>query len=84
VDSDQSKFSVIDTAISCTSLLGSSDLDVFFDLNKNLSWYSDNTTQRSDQRLQDEALARNRTLDVLIEELSFNVTVSLLHNELLT
>ncbi|KAF2177452.1 hypothetical protein K469DRAFT_755105 [Zopfia rhizophila CBS 207.26] len=34
--------------------------------------------------LQDKALARNRTLDVLIEELSFNITVGLTHNELLT
>jgi hypothetical protein len=91
VEGDQSKpylspeFGVIDTPIQHTSLLGSSDLDVFFDLNKNKGWYKyENTRQLSDQRLQDKALARNRTLDVLIEELSFNMTVSLLHNELLT
>jgi hypothetical protein len=91
VDEDRSKpflfpeFGVIDTPLQRTSLLGSSDLDVFFDLNKNKGWKKDeNTTQLSDQRLQDKALAKNRTLAVLIEELSFNMTVSLLHNEILT
>jgi hypothetical protein len=91
VEEDQSKpylspeFGVIDTPIQHTSLLGSSDLDVFFDLNKNNGWYKhENTLQLSDQRRQDKELARNGTLDVLIEELSFNLTVSLLHNELLT
>jgi hypothetical protein len=91
VETDESKqnlspqFGVIDTRISQTSLLGSSDLDAFFDLDKNNSWYERKSTlQLSDQRRQDKDLARNRTLDVLIEELSFNLTVSLLHNELLT
>jgi hypothetical protein len=91
VEGDQSKpylspeFGVIGTPIQRTSLLGSSDLDVFFDLNKNKGWYKyENTTQLSDQRLRDKALARNSTLDVLIEELSFNMTVSLMHNDLLT
>jgi hypothetical protein len=91
VDEDRSKpflfpeFGVIDTPLQRTSLLGSVDLDVFFDLNKNKGWKKDeNTTQLSDQRLQDKALAKNRTLAVLIEELSFNMTVSLLHNEILT
>jgi hypothetical protein len=79
------EFGVIDTPLHRTSILGSSDLDVFFDLNKNKSQTMDeNSTPLSDQRLQDKALARNRTLDVLVEELSFNMTVSLLHNELLT
>jgi hypothetical protein len=91
VDQDRSKpslfpeFGVIDTPLQRTSLLGSPDLDVFFDLNKNKGWNKDeDPTRLSDQRLQDKALSRNRTLDVLIEELSFNMTVSLLHNELLT
>ncbi|KAI9779693.1 MAG: hypothetical protein M1839_007191 [Geoglossum umbratile] len=82
---NQSEFGVIDSQISRTSLLGTSDLDVFFDLNKNKGWSkNENSTQISDQRLQDKALAKNRTLNVLLEELSFNATVSLLHNELLT
>ena len=79
------EFGVIDTPLQHTSLLGSSDLDVYFDLNKNKSWNKDgNSTQLSDQRMQDKAMARNRTLPVLIEELSYNMTVSLLHNEILT
>ncbi|KAI9766942.1 MAG: hypothetical protein M1840_006239 [Geoglossum simile] len=82
---NQSEFGVIDSQISRTSLLGTSDLDVFFDLNKNKGWSkNDNSTQISDQRLQDKTLARNRTLNILLEELSFNTTVSLLHNKLLT
>ncbi|KAI9767275.1 MAG: hypothetical protein M1839_004541 [Geoglossum umbratile] len=82
---NQSEFGVIDSQISRTSLLGTSDLDLFFDLNKNKGWSKDdNSTQISDQRLQDKALAKNRTLNILLEELSFNATVSLLHNELLT
>jgi hypothetical protein len=80
------EFGVIDTPLHRTSVLGSSDLDVFFDLNKKnkMENMDEDSTPLSDQRLQDKALARNRTLDVLIEELSFNMTVSLLHNELLT
>ncbi|KAH0538880.1 hypothetical protein FGG08_004536 [Glutinoglossum americanum] len=81
VESNQSQFGAIDTTVPRTSLLGSSDLDVFFDLNKNNE--DSDETQLSDQRLQDKALAKNRTLGVLIEELSFNMTVSLMHNELL-
>jgi hypothetical protein len=38
----------------------------------------------SDQLLEDKAMARNLMLDVLIEELSFNLTVSMMHNRLLT
>jgi hypothetical protein len=79
------EFGVIDSPIQHTSLLGSSDLDYFFDLNKNNSWYPrQGRPELTPQRRQDKNLARNRTLPVLIEELSFNLTVSLLHNELLT
>lgn len=91
VEEDQSKpylspeFGVIDTSIQHTSLLGSSDLDMFFDLNENNGWYKvENTGTLSNQRAQDKLLERNRTLKALIEELSFNLTASLLHNELLT
>jgi hypothetical protein len=38
----------------------------------------------SGQRLQDKLLAKNHTLVELIEELSFNTTVSMLHNKILT
>lgn len=37
----------------------------------------------SDQRIQDINVARNRTLNVLIEELSSNITLSLISNPLL-
>ncbi|KAF2270247.1 hypothetical protein CC78DRAFT_599658 [Lojkania enalia] len=81
-----SQFGVIESPIARTSLLGSWDLDTFFDLDEEKGLYKvpggPNLTL-SDQRLQDKALAKNRTLDVLIEELSFNTTVSLMHNELL-
>jgi hypothetical protein len=81
------KFSEIATPIEHNSLLGSVDLDPFFDYNNAL--YFQNSTSLynehlSDQRLEDKALARNRTLAVLIEELSFNVTTSLMTNNLLS
>ena len=66
-------FSEITTQIQHTSLLGSQDLDVFFDRNKGL--YSHNYTL-TDQRIEDIDLAQNRTLEVLIEELMFNITMS--------
>ncbi|KUI64417.1 hypothetical protein VM1G_11206 [Cytospora mali] len=80
------QFGRIDSPIQHNSLLGSSDLDVFFDFSTEKGLYlndPDTEPHLSDQRTQDKALARNRTLDVLIEELSINITVSLLHNELL-
>ncbi|KAH8652840.1 hypothetical protein BGZ61DRAFT_541812 [Ilyonectria robusta] len=79
------QFGLIESPIQQTSILGSVDLDVFFDFNAIYGLYaSDNETDPSGQRLQDKALARNRTLAVLVEELSFNITVTLLHNRLLT
>ncbi|ROV98334.1 hypothetical protein VMCG_07140 [Cytospora schulzeri] len=71
------QFGDINSPIQRNSLLGSSDLDVFFDFNteKRLYlWDPDQASHLSDQRKQDKALARNRTLAVLIEELSFNIT----------
>lgn len=83
-----SQFGVIESPISRTSLLGSRDLDAFFEFDEEKKLYEDQNVSRiydlSDQRLRDKALARNRTLDVLIEELSFNTTISLMHNALLT
>ncbi|CAN8101641.1 unnamed protein product [Discula destructiva] len=81
------QFGAINSPIQHNSILGSSDLDVFFNLEVVKGLYLNNPEtpgNLSDQRLQDKALANNRTLDVLIEELSMNMTVSLLHNELLT
>lgn len=83
-----SQFGVIDSPISRTSLLGSRDLDAFFEFDEEKGLYEDQNVSRvfdlSDQRLRDKALARNQTLAVLIEQLSFNTTISLMHNALLT
>ncbi|KAJ4175882.1 hypothetical protein NW767_015638 [Fusarium falciforme] len=71
------QFGSIESPIRQNSVLGSVDLDVFFDFNGIYGLYvSDNETDMSAQRLQDKSLARNRTLAVLIEELSFNMTCS--------
>lgn len=81
------KFSEIATPIEHNSLLGSVDLDPFFDFNKALYLQNDTTkrnTNLSDQRLEDKALAQNRTLAILIEELSFNTTLSLMSSNLLS
>ena len=89
-DSDgmPAQFGSIDSALKSTSLLGTSDLDLYSNLKlkgeKNL--YGEDRTENGtlgDQRQQDKALAKNRTMDLLIEELSFNLTLSLLHNPLL-
>jgi hypothetical protein len=75
-------FSQIDTAILRNSLLGSDDLDFYFDTNKQL--YLNNTNQPlSPQRLLDKSLARNQTLPYLMEDLAFNITITLLTNPLL-
>jgi hypothetical protein len=82
------QFGVIDSPIQRTGLLGSLDLDAYFELDEEKGLYKGQNMSKalelSDQRLKDKAMARNRTLDVLIEELSFNTTVSLMHNRLLT
>lgn len=79
-------FSEITTNIQQTALLGSYDLESFFDFNHNLYPSKNGTSSGkvSDQRAEDIALARNRTLNVLIEELSANVTLSLLSSDLLS
>jgi hypothetical protein len=82
------QFGVIDSPVQRTSLLGSRDFDPFYEMDEERGLYinqpPDSIYNLSDQRLRDKALARNRTLDVLIEELSFNTTVSLMHNQLFT
>lgn len=66
-----------------TNLLGSSDLANYFNQNHGLH-PKHNTGMVSDQRAEDIAKARNRTLDVLIEELSRNITKGLMHSHLLS
>lgn len=75
-------FSSLDTYIEHNSLLGSNDLGYFFDMNKLLYW--NNTEEAlSDQHLRDKDLAKNQTLEYLIEELAFNITISLMSDPLL-
>jgi hypothetical protein len=75
------QFGEITTQIEHTSLLGSSDLDAYFDSSHALH---SNNSAISDQRLQDISLAKNRTLDVLIEELAYNTTLSFMNSDLLS
>ena len=71
----------ISTHLAQTSLIGSSDLNDYFIKNHDLKSDGPPTELFSTDRLDDMALARNRTLDVLIEELAFNTTISLLTHE---
>jgi hypothetical protein len=73
--------SEITTDIELTSLLGTSDLDGFFDDSHAL--YSDSTDNTPPWNA-DIRLAKNKTLDLLIAELSFNTTVSFLSDRLLS
>lgn len=77
-DSDGFTYNEISTQIAHTSLLGSSDLRVFFDKVRAV-----NATATA-QTLEDIRLARNRTLVNLIEELAFNVTMSFMSSRLLS
>ena len=72
-------YSEIASNIEQSSLLGSSSLDGFF-VKNHLLGNPDDPTLFSTQRLYDKAFARNRTLDDLFEELSFNFTIGLLSN----
>lgn len=76
-------YSEVATNLEQTSLLGTSNLNSHFIKNHFLS--SNNASQPfSPARIQDMALARNRTLDVLIPELSSNITLSLISHPLLS
>lgn len=80
------QFGEIKTQIEHTSLLGSQDLDYYFDSHhailENTSIWTAYTN--SDQRQEDIRLAQNQTLDVLIPELAFNTTVSFMTSVLLS
>jgi hypothetical protein len=82
--SSTQQFGMINSPIQHNVLLGSSDLDVFFDYNEDVGACQTPYKELNLQRQQDIDLAGNRTLGDLIEELSFNMTVSLMHNDLLT
>jgi hypothetical protein len=78
------QFGMIQSPIQHNVLLGSSDLNLYFDLNEQPDNCRVDEGAMNKQRLQDIKLARGRILTELIEEMSFNMTVSLLHNDLLT
>jgi HPt (histidine-containing phosphotransfer) domain-containing protein len=73
--------SEITSQIQYTSLLGSSDLDVFF---SNDHFLSSNTPTLGAQRLQNVALEQNQTLAFLIPQLAFNMTISFMSSNLLS
>ena len=75
------QYGSINTNIEHNSVLGSDDLDYFFFLNSQVT--NSNDTILSPQRLSDKALAQNETLPFLVQQLSFNVTVSLMNDPLL-
>lgn len=77
-------YSRISTKIATTTLIGSSDFDNYFLANHALGAQPPPNEQFSAQRLQDMAFARHRTLDALIEELSSNITLSLISNPLMS
>lgn len=83
-----SSYSSVDTPLAHTSLIGSRDLDYAFDLNQaaqgTLLSNASMPRRLSDQRLQDKLVAQNHTLPFLIEQLSFNTTVSLMTAPLLS
>lgn len=84
--SENDIWSEITSGIQNTALIGSSDLQAFFDYNRVLypSKKGTSSGKVSDQRAADIALAKNRTLDILIEELSSNITLSLMSSNLLS
>jgi hypothetical protein len=74
------EYSLIQTGIAQTVLLGTSDLDSHFAQNH---YFSYDGSKYSDQRKQDMAYAGHRPLDILIPELSTNITLSLITDSLL-
>ena len=76
-------YSKIATDIDKTSLLGSSDFDKYFMKNHALSGSSPPGELFSPQRIQDMEFSRHRTLNDLIQELSINMTLSLISNPLM-
>jgi hypothetical protein len=78
------KFGVMATPIGRTALIGSDDLDVFFDFNEEKDEKGFLTREPSEQRKQDKMRANSTTLDVLIPRFAFNMTASILFNPLLT
>lgn len=75
-------YSELDSKIVSTLLLGSAEFNSFFAKNNALAGNINRDQPFSKARLRDMALARNRTLQVLIEELASNITLGLMSNNL--
>ncbi|KAK3689119.1 hypothetical protein B0T22DRAFT_374685, partial [Podospora appendiculata] len=75
---------MIASPIQHNALLGSSDLDVFFDFNEARGACQMPYANLTLPRQQDKDRARSRKLDELVQELSCNMTISLMHSDLLT
>lgn len=75
-------YSKLDSKIVSTLLLGSAEFNSFFAKNYALAGNTNRDQPFSKARLEDMALARNRTLQVLIEELASNITLGLMSNTL--
>jgi hypothetical protein len=78
-------YTQIQSTLQATSLLGTSDLDCFFQAHH--IWTDEHNittfTEDSPQRIQDINLAKGKTLDELIPELAFNITTSFMSSDLL-
>ncbi|KAL9036563.1 MAG: hypothetical protein Q9214_006077 [Letrouitia sp. 1 TL-2023] len=77
-------YSELNSKIASTLLLGSAEFNSFFSMNYALTGNTNRDQPFSKARLEDMALARNRTLQVLIEELASNITLGLMSNTLLS
>ncbi|KAH8887183.1 hypothetical protein GQ53DRAFT_656704 [Thozetella sp. PMI_491] len=80
-DANVTLYTQIQSNIKDTALLGSADLDCYFAVD----WEFANLTWRPDtgQRLEDIQFAGNQTLDNMIPQLSVNLTISLMNNDIL-
>ena len=76
-------YSSISTNLAQTVLIGSSDLDSHFIENHRLDKGTNSSSLFSDQRLQDMGYVANKSLDVLIPELSSNSTISFITDNFL-
>jgi hypothetical protein len=78
------EFGIIAAPLQHNVLLGTDDLDVFFNLNEDPKGCQVPYANLSSQRRLDKDFAKNQTLDVLIPALVFNMTATLLQNPYLT
>ncbi|KAF2674051.1 hypothetical protein BT63DRAFT_366381 [Microthyrium microscopicum] len=75
-------YNAINSNIEHNSVIGSNDLDYFFNQNASVHHQSFNIPVDG-QRLLDKNLAHSRTMPRLAEELMFNITISMINDPLL-